>query len=56
MPFLGEAEKINKPNLYHFVGRGGKVVINSFLEAKKEVPDMGLEYFLLNARINLPYF
>jgi hypothetical protein len=56
MPFLGEVEKINKPNLYHFVGRGGKVVINSFLEAKKEVPDMGLEYFLLNARINLPYF
>ena len=55
MPFLGDMKKNIMPNFYHFVGSGGKEVISFYLEFKKKVPEMNLEYFLNNAEINLPY-
>lgn len=55
MPFLGGSQKKIIPNFYHFVGSGGKEVISFYLEFKKKVPEMNLEYFLNNAEINLPY-
>jgi hypothetical protein len=55
MPFLDNNPKKILPNFYHFVGKGGKELISFFLEFKKKVPDLPLEYFLLNAEINLPF-